>query len=369
MKKKVKENFKPHLKELQRYQTSLNRDLEAGARLDRNEKVSNFPDEVMADVFRQFKNFSLSASPEAAFLYEKLASVLNIPKNRIYISCGITEGIRVLYETIGNPGDNVVVLDPTYPMYMIYAKFYQLDYRPFTYGKDCLPDTSTLYKNIDARTKFVVIPNPNLPVESVFTVDQIREILNHCRDRGIFVVIDEAYHFWGAPTVIDLVDEYDNLIVFRTFSKAYGLAGIRLGFMVSQQENIEYFSKTRSLVESNTLSMTIAHYFLDHPELRDKHIKEVKEGSQYLQKELTALGLKWYGGHVTNGILVFLKSKEEADHIVAYMRKQKIYIRGAFQEPYQACIRLSLGPKDIMARFINELKSWLAQETAVGSRK
>ncbi len=363
--KKAKGNFKTHIKELQRYQTSLDRDLQAGCRLDRNEKVSDFPDEVIADIFRQFKNYSLSASPESTFLYEKIAAALNIKKNKIYLTCGITEGIRVLYETVTDPGDNIIVLDPTYPMYMIYAKFFQLDYRRFSYGKNHLPDIQTLYKNLDARTKFVIIPNPNLPVESVFTVNEIREILDRCRDKGIFVVIDEAYHFWGAPTVIDLVDEYDNLIVFRTFSKAYGLAGIRLGFMVSQQENIEYFSKTRSLVESNTLSMTIAGYFLDHPELRDAHVKEVKEGAQYIQQELTALGLKWYGGHVTNGILIFLKSKEEADDILAYMRKQKIYIRGAFNEPYQTCIRLSLGSKEIMARFIKALKTWLAQETAV----
>lgn len=365
MKRKVKENFKAHIQELQRYQTSLNRDIEMGDRLDRNEKVSNFPDEVIADIFRQFQNFSLSVSPESALLYEKLASTFNIKKNKIYLTCGITEGIRVLYETVTNPGDNIVVLDPTYPMYMVYAKFYQLDYRKFSYDKDCLPDMQTLYKNIDARTKFAIIPNPNLPIESVFTVDEIRKILDHCRDKGVFVVIDEAYHFWGAPTVMDLVDEYDNLIVFRTFSKAYGLAGIRLGFMVSQEENIEYFSKTRSLVESNTLSMTVARYFLDHPELRDVHVKEVKEGGQYLQKELTALGLKWYGGHVTNGILIFLKSKEEADHTISHLRKKKIYIRGAFEEPYQTCIRVSLGPKETMARFIEELKIWLAQEMVV----
>ncbi len=365
MTRKVKESFKAHVQKLQRYQTSLGRDLERGERLDRNEKVSNFSDEVMAGIFHQFKNFSLSASPDPTVLYEKIASVLNIQKNKIYLTCGITEGIKVLYETITNPGDNVIVLDPTYPMYMVYAKLYQLDYRQFSYDKDCLPDIQTLYKNIDARTKFIMIPNPNLPIESVFTVDEIRKIADHCRDKGIFLVIDEAYHFWGAPTVIDLIDEYDNLIVFRTFSKAYGLAGIRLGFMVSQEENIEYFSKTRSLVESNTLSMTIADYFLDHPELRDVHVKEVKEGAQYLQKELTALGLKWHGGHVTNGILIFLKSREEADQIVLHMRKQKIYIRGAFEEPCHICIRVSLGPKEIMARFVAELKAWLAQETTV----
>ncbi|MCK4882215.1 MAG: histidinol-phosphate aminotransferase family protein [Candidatus Omnitrophica bacterium] len=354
----MKKNFKSHIQEMKRYQTSLGRDLEDGCRLDRNEKVSNFSDEVMSDIFNQFQNYSLSASPESEPLYEKIADTLSVNQNQLYVTCGITEGIKVLYETLTEPGDNVIVLDPTYPIYMVYARLYQLDYRKFQYGTDCKPDLKTLYDNIDDRTRVVVIPNPNLPIESIVLAEEMNAIAKKCQEVGAFLVIDEAYYFFGAPTMMDLVDKYDNVIVFRTFSKAYGLAAIRLGFMVSQSDNIEYFTNTRSLVESNTLSMTIARYFLDHPELRDQHVKEVNEGGKYLQEELTSLGIRWHGGHVTNGILIFLESKQQADDAVQYMREKKIYIRGAFEEPYHTCIRISLGPKTIMNKFIDELKIW-----------
>lgn len=355
----MEQHFKEHIKTLKRYQTSLGRDLEHGCRLDRNEKVSNMPDDVMAEIFRQFRNYSLSASPEVTVLYEKIAGDLKIAKEKIYVTCGITDGIKILYETLADPGDNVIVLDPTYPMYMVHAKLQQLDYRKFSYADDCQPDLTTLYRNMDQKTKMVVIPNPNLPIESVFTVDEVRDIVQKCRERGIVLVIDEAYHYFGAPTVLGLIDEYDNLVVLRTFSKAYGLAGIRLGFMISQKQNIVYFSNTRSLVESNTLSMTVAEYFLDHPKYREAHVKEVKEGGAYLQEELTRLGLRWFGGNVTNGILIFLDSKEESDDIVRYMREKKIYIRGSFEEPYHACIRVSLGAKEVLARFVAALKIWV----------
>lgn len=360
----MKQHFKEHIKALKRYQTSLGRDLEHGCRLDRNEKVSNFPDDVMAEIFQQFRNYSLSASPESAVLYERIADNLKIDKEKIYITCGITDGIKILYETLTEQGDNVIVLDPTYPMYMVHAKLQQLDYRKFSYSSDHRPDLTTLYQNMDERTKIVVVPNPNLPIESVFTVNEVRDIAQRCKERGIILAIDEAYHYFGAPTVLSLIDEFDNLVVFRTFSKAYGLAGIRLGFMISQTENITYFTNTRSLVESNTLSMTVAQYFLDHSELRDAHVKEVKEGSAYLQKELTSLGLRWCGGNVSNGILVFLESKEQASAIVQYMREKKIYIRGSFEEPYQTCIRISLGSKEILKQFVNALKIWLEQKVA-----
>ncbi len=361
----MKKHFKPHIENLKRYQTSVGRDLENGCRLDRNEKVSNFSDEVIKDVLSRFRNYSLSASPESEPLYTKIAATFNILRERIYLSCGITEGIKFLYETVTNPGDNVVVLDPTYPMYMVYAKLYQLDYRKFSYTEEYLPNVETLNQNMDHKTKFVIIPNPNLPIESFFSVEEVRAIADKCRANGTFLVIDEAYHFFGAPTVLDLVDEYDNLIVFRTFSKAYGLAAIRLGYMVSQKENIEYFSATRSLVESNTLSMTVAQYFLDHPELRDAHVQEVNEGGKYLQNQLTQLGLKWHGGNITSGILIFLDTKGQSDHIVQHMRSKKIYIRGSFEEPYETCIRVSLGSKEILKKFVDELKIWVEKHAAI----
>ena len=107
--------------------------------------------------------------------------------------------------------------------------------------------------------------------------------------------------------------------------------------------------------------MTVAEYFLDHPQLRDDHVREVNEGGKYLQDELTKLGLRWFGGNVTNGLLIFLDSKEESEGIVQFMRKKKIYIRGSFEEPYHACIRVSLGSKDMLAHFVDALKTWMKQ--------
>ena len=121
-----------------RYQTSEGRDLERGLRLDRNEKVSTFSQEVLNDIFSSFQGFSLSASPDAALLYEKISSNLNIDKDHIFITAGITEGIRILYDLYTQEGDNVICLDPTYPMFRIYAEMYKVEYRKFTYNKTSL---------------------------------------------------------------------------------------------------------------------------------------------------------------------------------------------------------------------------------------
>jgi len=352
---------KPHIKKLERYQTSIGRDLDQGVRLDRNEKVSDFSKKEINDILSIFNNYSLSASPEAFSLYHKIAKSLNISKDNIFVTCGITEGIRILYDFCTNPGDNVICLDPTYPMYWIYANMYEVKYRKISYNsRSLVPDMDTLYDQMDEKTRFVFIPNPNLPIESCFSVDDIRNILEKCRSNNTMLVIDEAYYFFGAPSVLKLINQYENLIVFRTFSKAYGLAGLRIGFMVSQTQNIDKISKSRSLVESNTLSMQIAEYFLEHTEFLDQHVQEVKEGSSFIQKELTQLGLRWYGGNYTNGILIYLKSKKDSEDFVAYLKKKKIYIRGSFEPPFESTVRVSIGAKSKMEVFVNGLKEWLS---------
>ncbi len=94
---------------------------------------------------------------------------------------------------------------------------------------------------------------------------------------------------------------------------------------------------------------------------RQIRIKEVKEGSQYLQGELTKLGLRWFGGNVTNGILIFLNNENEAKDLCLYLKERKIYVRGVFEFPCNVCVRISIGPKEIMAQFIESLKNWLAK--------
>ncbi len=354
----MKRHFKEHLQALKRYQTSVGRDLEHGIRLDRNERISDFSSRVMKDILKQFKGYSLPISPDSESLYRAIAANLKVPREKIYITSGITEGIRILYETLSKPGDNVVSLDPTYPFYAIYPRIYQVEYRKFGFTPDFGLNWDSLYKNIDDKTVMVTIPNPNLPIESVLTPAEIRKIALKCKQHSAALVIDEAYYYFGGPTVLDLVDELGNLIVMRTFSKAYGMAGMRIGFMVSTPENIEYLSKTRSLVESNTFSMAIAEYMLNHLELRDENVKEIEEGRVYLKEALTKMGVKFFGGNVTNGMLIFLENNAQTKELIAYLRERKIYIRGSFEPPCDNCVRVSLGHRKAMEKFIAGLKAW-----------
>ena len=355
----MKSHFKPHISAMNRYQTSTGRDLEAGLRLDRNERVADTGHETLSEIWASLPPYILNVTPDIGALYEKIAAEHGVGRDKVYIGQGITECTRFMYETLTNPGENVVVLDPTYPMYWIYAEMFQVEYRKFTYGADHKPDWDTLYANIDDKTAMVVVASPNLPIESAFDEAEIRKLADYCKAHDVVLAIDEAYHGFGSYSALDLVDSYDNLVVLRTFSKAWGLPAIRLGYMISQPQNIEYVSKTRSLVETNALSLGVAMYALDHQHLRDDHVREVKAGAAYIRGEFDSLGLEWHGGDFTNGITVFFNSPAESKAVYAFMRERKIYIRGSFEPPYDSCVRISIGPVHIMTRFVDALKEWL----------
>ena len=354
--------LKPHLSKIIRKRTSVDRDLEKGLRLDRNERVTNFSDFVIEDIYKSLPKYIFNAYPDTESLYEKLSKWLKVKSEELYVTNAITEGIRIVFETLVNPSDKVVMLSPIFPMYKIYAQIYQASFCPINFKENLSLDKKELIDSIDKDTVLACIPNPNLPIESILTLDEIRPLAEKCKKNNTALVIDEAYAFFGSESAIPLIKEYDNIIVFQTFSKAFGLAGIRLGYMVSNEENIEYLSKTRSLVESNGISMGIAEYMLGHQEIMNNYVKSVKEGREYVKNKLKELGFRFFGGDFTNGMLIFLNNKTETEDLLNYLKSKKIYIRGSFEAPIENCLRLTLGPKPEMEIFIKALMDWKNQQ-------
>ncbi|MEQ1919464.1 MAG: histidinol-phosphate transaminase [Elusimicrobiota bacterium] len=351
--------FKTHLLALERNRTSTGRDTDNGLCLDRNERVIPFPKSVMNALRKTLTSQVLTYYPDTDAVYAKLARFTGMPADHLYITNGITESIRVLYETLTSPGDEVIVIDPTYPMYRIYSHIYQVRHRPIGFDEKpelCLSDA---HAALSAKTVFLAIANPNLPIESYVSLDTLRDLARRCREVGAFLVVDEAYGFFGAETATGLIKEFDNVIVLQTYSKAFGLAGARLGYMISRPETIAYLSKTRSLVESNGPSLAIASYMLDHPEIMRAYSRAVREGRNELRRGLDKLGARWLGGDRTNAMLVFLRDNDAVKDLVACMRLKKIYIRASFDKPLDRAVRITLGPRKAMSAFLKELTAWL----------
>ena len=351
--------LKPHIQKITRVQTSENRDVVNGTLLDRNERVESFNDKTYRSIIKNISRFSLNATPDIQNLYKNLSKFFRVKKNNIYIGQGITELMSQIIFSLVKKNEEVVIMDPTYPMYEVLCNLNEVKIKKWKFNKDLSLEFNDLKKIVTKKTKVIFLINPNLPIEFEFDKTLKDKIYKFCVKKNIILVYDEAYYHFGSKSEIKNSVKKKNLIVMRTFSKAWGLPSIRLGFLVTNRRLCEYISKCRSLVETNALSFQIAMWALNNRKILDNHVSQIKKGSEYIQKNLTKLNIFFKGGNVTNAVLIRLKDKKDTENLRLFMRKKKIYIRTNFKDKIENCIRVSLGPVDKMKIFMSEFKNWL----------
>ena len=137
----------------------------------------------------------------------------------------------------------------------------------------------------------------------------------------------------------------------RSFSKAFGLAGIRLGYLIGSKKNIEYVSKTRTGYESNSISTEIASFFIDNHKVIKLYQKNVKEGLKYLKEKFNNLKIENTGGLNSNFIFINLKNEIKKKRITNFLKKNNIYVRSSWPKPYHKGILISGAPINILKKF------------------
>ncbi len=245
---------------------------------------------LLADIPRH----ALFAYPTPGPLYRKLARHLNVPAEHLMLTRGSDGAIKAVFEAYIGPGDRVVLTKPTYQMYGVYSQMFGADVTGVPYQlKDGRPhlEASELIKTIAAvRPKLVGLPNPDNPTGFAFSPGDLRAIVEAAGDVGALMMVDEAYYPFLDETAIDWVGEYGHLVVARTFSKAWGMAGIRLGFTVAQPEITAMLNKVRTMVEADGVSMELAMRMLDHQDDVNASLARLKEGRAFFAAEMNALG-------------------------------------------------------------------------------
>ena len=343
---------KNHLRKIERVRIPEDRDLINGLRLNRNEKVENWGSKIVSEIFSNKPDWYLSTYPDSSTLYEKLSKHLDLDSSKIMLTSGMDGGIRTLYEIITDPGDSVGVPGPTYAMYYVYSKLFQTNLTEIQYSPTSLKlDWQQLYNFIDSKPSMLFLPNPNQPVEDALNKDQIADIAKRAYKNNTLLVIDEAYYMFGCESVIDLVDEFENLVVLRTFSKGFGVPSIRLGFMVSNEDNMEVLTKTRFAHESNSLKNTVAEYLLDNYQIVDDYVQEVIKGRKFVKNELDKLGIKC-NGESANYLLVDLINEDKRNKTVSFLEENLVYVKGNFSNPWDKYMLITVGPVHTMQKFI-----------------
>ncbi len=230
---------KKHLLELDRVvNKSLGRD--GFLRMDKNESLIGFPEKVIQEIRGIITSDFLAAYPEVGPLYSKLAECLNVDRKQVFLTSGSEAGIKTTFEVYVEPGDEVIIIHPTYGMYYVYSKMFQARLIEVCFDENLVLSPKQLIAKISPATKLICIANPNSPTGTIISIEDLENIIAVASKNGSLVLIDEAYYqFWG-HSMVGRTAAYDNLIVTQTFSKALGLASVRLGYIVSNLDIVSH---------------------------------------------------------------------------------------------------------------------------------
>ena len=314
---------------------------EDSLRLDFNENTVGCSPNIIKNI-RKIQQNTLSIYPEYTKIRKELVKYCNVGVDEVIPTNGTDEAIKTIFETYIEKGkDEVIIPVPTYAMFKFYAQLNQAVIKEILYNQDLSFPTKQVLGAINNKTKIIVLVNPNNPTgTSINTKDTIK-IINKAKSNNAVVLIDEAYYQFCSKTSIPLIKNYDNLFITQTFSKAFGLAGLRLGYIISNKNNIDIIQKVLSPYSVNVVATICASAALKDLKYVEKYVAEVKQSKKILYKELNELGIKCYKSDAN---FVLLRIGSQTAKFCKLLREKGILVRDRSSDQLlNGCVRITIG--------------------------
>jgi len=330
-------------------------------RMDANEN----PYGCAPAVVKTMRNLSvsdISIYPDTTELIEKIAKYLKVNRENIAVSNGSDDLIRNIIDVTVKPGSKVILPIPTFSMNKVFLNMKRADVvEVITNIKDQLNVDQILKTVKKVKPSLIMIVNPTVPFGQLITKDKIEKILRTLPETA--VLVDEAYGEFSDSTLIDLTDKYRNLIVTRTFSKAFGLAGVRIGYSVSSPQLAEKLKNSISPYSASTPAVNLAITALENTKWMKEQVKKIVQSRESLFFKIKELGLDPIPSKA-NYITIF---SPVADKICEYLKSEKILVRffdrsGGLP---QKALRISIGTEKENRMIIKKLKLFLKPQAII----
>jgi histidinol-phosphate aminotransferase len=317
-----------------------------GLRLDFNENTAGCSPLVL-ECLRRLDAEQLARYPERESAEATVADSLGVAASELLLTNGVDEAIHLLCETYLESGDEALIVVPTYSMYRIYMMAAGAHVVSVPARKDFAFPMDELRNRVTPRTRLIAIANPNNPTGTVAPKDELLRIASYAPEAA--VLVDEAYFEFCGQTVLSCRREFPNLFVARTFSKVYGLAGLRIGVLVGDPGQMRAVRRVSSPYSVNAVALACLPEALADQEYIQQYVNDVRESRTRLERALEGSGIRFWPSHA-NFVLIRVGA---AGPFVEFMRRRGILVRDrSADHGCEGCVRITLGPREHTDRLL-----------------
>lgn len=328
----------------------------AGLSLDLNENAAGCSPRVLARL-RSLTARDVALYPEREAGERRVADFLGVQPDQVLLTNGIDDGLYLLTATYLGSGDEMLFADPTFVMYPLCGQVAGGQLVRVQAGEDLAFPAGKMLERISPRTRLIMIANPNNPTGMLTPRADLLSIVEAAPNAA--VLADEAYFEFGGETLIPELPRYPNLFIARTFSKVYGLAGLRLGALIGAPEQIGYARRFAPPFNVNAAALACLEEALADQAFVREYIAQMKQGREQLAKLCAELGLRTWPSF-TNFVLVRIGSGAEA--FVAAMERRGIVVRNMSASPgCDGCVRITVGTREQMDGVVQAMREALRE--------
>ncbi len=330
-------------------------------RLDFNENTAGLPDKAL-DVLRNFSTEELSAYPEYSGLRKEIAKYCSVGEENVFVGNGSSKVIKLAIDCFVEQDSEVLIPEPSFSMFSQFARAGKGKVVEVLYNEDFSFPLETVLEAMNEKTGLVIIASPNNPLGTSISRNELEKVLSKAGETA--VLLDEAYiEFSGKRGFAGLVNEFDNLVVARTFSKAFSLAGLRIGYAIASEKIVQSFSKAASPYSVNFLAAKAAEYCLRNQCYMKSCVREVEKSKNFLSAELEKRGIGVFAGDAN---FVLANFGKRTKFVCGKLEEKEILVRDRSGYPMlDGYVRITLGSRKQMKTLLKELDRILEKPVLV----
>src|SRR5580658_1013896 len=323
-------------------------------RLDFNENTIGCSPNAR-EAIRKLASATVSMYPEQEGVRRELATFFDVRRNELLLTNGTDEALHLIVDTFLEPDDAVLLVEPTFAMYRFYSELAGAHIEALRYDAAMRFPVNALLAALRKKPRIFFLANPNNPTGGVLRPAELRRILKAATHT--LVVVDEAYFEFSGITILPWIRRHNNLVVTRTFSKAAGLAGLRLGCIFANRSIVEHLRKAQSPYPVNVAALVAARATIRDRQFLRTILREICRSRKELERGLAKLGIPFFPSAAN---FVLLSLGERAKEIVASLARHGMLVRDRSSDFGGAgYVRITFGTLSQTRRVLRQLKEIL----------